>query len=356
MKISRFYAVDGLRGIFACAVLLNHAINSVSGWKNDGPFNGPHLAVAYFFIISGFVLTHAVRNGTTFSSYFLTRFARLWPLTAISSIAMVVIYYINSLNGGYVPGDYVFSIRTWIANLSFIHGSTPIYFNLINEPSWSVSIEFWASMLIPFLFIKISMYLRVLVSVLIFIFLAVFSGKGLGSPGLFGMYNFIFASTCLLLGSGMYSIIKMKWMENLNRLPHKNTLLVVSLIVCFIGLYAQPAHTDRMDYFYILAFLPLLTVDFTDDDSVVRRFLYSEPVQFLGFISFPLYLLHFPVMITGIAQGDPTIGAIKFILVSILIAYLYAAFIDVRMYKFLKRKINELILKKTEAVGKKEEA
>ncbi|WCF42151.1 acyltransferase family protein [Enterobacter roggenkampii] len=356
MEIKRFYAVDGLRGLFACAVLLNHAINAVTGWKNDGPFNGPHLAVAYFFIISGFVLTHSARNGASIPSYFLNRLARLWPLTFISSVIMVIIYYVNNLNGGYVPGDYVFSIRTWVANLAFIHGSTPLSFNLINEPSWSVSIEFWASMLIPVLFLRMGPLSRLCISILAFVYLAVVSARGLGSPELFGMYNFVFASSCLLMGSGMYSIIKLKWYESFTKLPQKNVFLAMCLFVCFAGLYAQPSHTNRMDYFYMVAFLPLLTVDYMNDESLVKRFLYSAPVQFLGFISFPLYLLHFPVMITGIVEGDPFMGAVKMIAVSIVLAYLYAAFIDVKMYKYLKGRISALLPDKPSAIEKGKEA
>lgn len=355
MEIKRFCAVDGLRGLFACAVLLNHAINAVTDWKNDGPFNGPHLAVAYFFIISGFVLTHSVKNGVSIPSYFLNRLARLWPLTFISSAVMVIIYCVNSRNGGYVPGDYVFSIRTWIANLAFISGSTPLSFPLINEPSWSVSIEFWASMLIPILFLRIGPLSRLCFSVMAFVYLSVVSAKGLGSPELYGMYNFVFASSCLLIGSGMYSIIELKWSEIFARLPQKSVFLVVCLLVCFVGLYAQKAHTNRMDYFYIVAFLPLLCVDYMNDESLVKRFLYSSPVQFLGFISFPLYLLHFPVMITGIVEGDPMLGAIKMIAVSIVLAYLYAAFIDVRMYKYLKNKISMLLPRKVQPIEKQKD-
>ncbi|CNC24406.1 Acyltransferase family [Yersinia frederiksenii] len=340
MKVSRFYAVDGLRGMFSVAVLLNHAINSVSGWKNDGPFSGPHLAVAYFFIISGFVLTHSTRNGVSIRVYFMTRLARLWPLTIISSTMMIVIFYINSINNGYVPGDYVFDVRTWIKNAMFIHGVTPLNFPIINGPAWSVSIEFWASLLVPIVFLKVGAFFRLIISIFIFIFLAITSKVGLGSNELFGMYNFVFASSCLLLGSACYTLIKSNWVSSLIKLPYKDVFLAVSLFVCIVGLYAQPAHTNRMDYFYLVSFLPLLTIDYMDDNSLIKKIIYSSPIQFFGYISFPLYLLHFPVMITGIVEGNPIVGIVSFVSVSVLLSYLYAAFVDVRMYQYLKGLIN----------------
>src|ERR1700754_3601627 len=51
----RFLVLDGLRGVAAFAVILDHvASTTLRSW-----FPGRYLAVDFFFVLSGFVLAHA---------------------------------------------------------------------------------------------------------------------------------------------------------------------------------------------------------------------------------------------------------------------------------------------------------
>lgn len=77
----RFEFMDGLRGLAACSVVLFHFA---------GRLNIPHilahgwLAVDFFFILSGFVITHAYedrrKNGLSLRQFALQRFIRLYPM------------------------------------------------------------------------------------------------------------------------------------------------------------------------------------------------------------------------------------------------------------------------------------
>lgn len=356
MKILRFYALDGLRGIFSLTVLLNHAVQSVTGWSNEGPFRGPHLSVVYFFIISGFVLSHSHNKDNNILKYALYRFARLWPLTVIAMFAMVTIFFINKINGGYYPGDYVFHWKTWLANVSFLRGMTPHYIELINEPSWSIGIEFWVSLLIPVLFLKIGKYARIAGAVGIFCVLAYSSSAGIISTNLNNMFSLMTAIAAMLIGSGLYTISQSSAFNVSSRPKLWGVLAGISIAACLYGTYGQPFAKNRLDYLYIAAFIPLIFVDYMKDENLVKKFLYSKPVQFLGYISFPLYLLHFSVMITGITAGDPFWGVVKMTVASIIVAYLYATIIDVKMYRYLKGRINALLPDKSPEIEKSKES
>lgn len=356
MKITRFRSLDGLRGIFSLTVLLNHAIQSVTGWKNDGPFVGPHLSVVYFFMISGFVLSHAHKKDSNFIRYALYRFARLWPLTAIAMFVMVAIFAINKMTGSYYPGDFVFSWKTWVTNLSFMRGMTPHYIELINEPSWSIGIEFWVSLLIPTVFLKINKFIRVAISVAIFSLLAYSASTGVISANLNNMFSLLTAIASMILGSALYTISQMNFVDSNSKSKASGFVCMLAMAICLFGVYSQPFAKDRMDFIYIAAFIPLLFSDYLSEKSLVKRFLYSSPVQFLGYISFPLYLLHFAVMITGITIGKPVDGVLKMTAASILVAYFYTKYIDVKMYSFLKGQIDRFFPSKSAVNARNNEA
>jgi peptidoglycan/LPS O-acetylase OafA/YrhL len=79
--VRRFEALDALRGIAAVAVVLLH----VGKDKIDIDFaKGAHVAVDFFFVLSGFVLAHAYEGvlGRTlsFRDFMLKRLIRLYPL------------------------------------------------------------------------------------------------------------------------------------------------------------------------------------------------------------------------------------------------------------------------------------
>ncbi len=177
LSVNRFDAIDGTRGILAGMVMLSHMFGSFMGWPQVRPFSGAYLCVVYFFIMSGFVLTYAHASGNFFK-YVLTRFARLWPLHFLSTMLMVAIYYYNALHGGYVSSPDVFSISVILKNILFLHGLYWHDFKLVNEPSWSISIEFWVSLLIPLIFTRLGNMTRAVVAGLFFIFLW---HKGVGS-------------------------------------------------------------------------------------------------------------------------------------------------------------------------------
>lgn len=349
MGFQRYSAVDGFRGVFALTVLLNHAFNSVTNWTNDVPFKGPHLSVVFFFMISGFVLTHAHNKEEKLSIYFVTRLLRLWPLVFISTMSMIIIYWFHKEFGGYLPQEDIFNWRLWLKNISLTHG---VFFNdfyVINGPAWSISIELWASLLIPVIFVKLNVLARFVVSALIFLALAWNSGTGLGSNGFWGMYNFIYAISSMLLGSACYSFFSSR-NSDFKSYKYVEVFMWVSLFTCLLGIFAQPAHSNRIDYYFILAFVPLMGVDFLRDDSFIKRLMNSSLLQFFGYISFPLYLLHFPVLITGVIyQGSesPNIAILMFVSISILVSYIYTTIVDIPLYRYLKRKIIPLMIERT---------
>lgn len=343
-KISetRFYALDGLRGILALTVMLNHMIGVVTGWNENRPFIGAYISVIYFFIMSGFVLTYAHKNNYKFIYFFLLRLARLWPLHCITIIAMILIYAYNSKHMGYVAGHYVFKIKVIFENLIFIHGVTPYQFPLINDPSWSISIEFWASLLIPLIFIRISPFKRLLIACVCIVLLCVQSATGFVNFSFDGLFQFFLASSAIMLGSAVYSLLTPERITAINTKKSFEIFLWICFSICLVGIYGQ--NHNRFDYLYIIPFIPLIFIDFQPNDSVIKKIFYSQPFQFLGFISFPLYLIHSSAIIIGLEyrKDNEIISILMASGLSIVFSYLYAAYFDISLYRKMKSKIKKI--------------
>ncbi|WP_227521323.1 hypothetical protein [Raoultella sp. T31] len=88
----------------------------------------------------------------------------------------------------------------------------------------------------------------------------------------------------------------------------------------------------------------MLFIDYLPDNQLIKRIFTSNLFLFLGYISFPLYLLHELVIVSGFIF-DPenawvSISVAAF--AAIFIAYIYARFIDYPLYRALKRQIAKI--------------
>ncbi|KQR88075.1 acyltransferase family protein [Sphingomonas sp. Leaf343] len=125
-----------------------------------------YLGVDFFFILSGFVLTHVYQPQIAagrfdYWAFLSRRFARIYPMHAATLLAFVgfglaarsgALVVEPWLSGMSFAGiDHAVIFRALIANLTLIHawGSTGWLF--FNQPSWSISAEWFAYLLFPVL-------------------------------------------------------------------------------------------------------------------------------------------------------------------------------------------------------------
>ena len=127
-KGSRIAAVDGLRGMLALVVVAWHIAGPLGATWMLIPAN---LAVAMFFVLSGYVLTRGW-NGR-FGVFLARRFLRLWPVYALCLAA-------GYLVAGLPP---VWSEFLWYP---IIGANTKPF---IDPPMWSLFLEAWAMPFMP---------------------------------------------------------------------------------------------------------------------------------------------------------------------------------------------------------------
>ena len=260
--MNRLNSLDGLRGILAVTVMISHLVGALIGWDDDRAFIGAYLSVVYFFMMSGFVLSYAHDKETKFVPYAFTRLARLLPLHIISTILTVLIFYLNSKNGGYVPNEEVFQMQTILLNLFFANGVYWKDFHIINAPSWSISIEFWCSLLIPIFFNRVKLLYKIGISVVIFVYLFFEYGGGF-------QQSMMIAILAMLVGSICFDLTKSDTVITLIKEDNFLIFLVSSFILCCIGIYFE--NHSRRDFIYFFTFIPLLFIDFTPDSFLLKR-------------------------------------------------------------------------------------
>ena len=149
----RFVVLDGWRGL--CALLV--AIHNVDfgPWIPQRSFVAhSSLFVDFFFVLSGFVISHAyagkLRRLSDATAFMLRRFGRLWPLHVTVLVSLVIMHFARFAIAGVAHLDLdadvpnaVLSARTILTNLLFIQIFDVRSRLSWNAPSWSISTEFW---------------------------------------------------------------------------------------------------------------------------------------------------------------------------------------------------------------------
>ena len=136
---SWFRALDAWRGLAAFGVAVYHAEPAWAGYA----------MVDFFLVLSGFVLSHAYLYSprpTSRADFLVHRIARLYPLHLFALAVYIVVLYVT--RRGSLPHYPDGNVATLLQNLLLVHnvGLNPLalYWNF---PSWSISVEFWVSVL-----------------------------------------------------------------------------------------------------------------------------------------------------------------------------------------------------------------
>jgi len=321
--------LEGLRGIAAAIVVLYHL---VLGYTPKGVGAVPHghgpfdlviqfilgflnggAAVAVFFVLSGFILSLPFAKDRRLSRILIAALKR-WPrLAALTTIACVFAWALIWLSGrNYVHAAHVIGTG-WMAT----HGNAPIthhrlsllgaikegLFNAFlfgdvhfDSPLWTMRIELFGSFAVflaaPILFAIRSWPLR-----LALIFVVMISAGGI--------YPYTYVSD-FLIGT----ILAMLYSED--RLPFFTNLQAAILGVVALYLFSFTYEQKLLIDAPIKAIMPpgdtshfvwdagaVLMILLLLGNPTLRRVFSHSWAIWLGLLSFPIYLLHGPIMLSA---------------------------------------------------------
>lgn len=367
--------LDGLRGIAAILVLWYHVFEGYA-FAAGAPIiampNHAYLAVDFFFILSGFVIAYAyddrIGKSMPLGNFFKRRLIRLHPMVVLGAVFGVITFLMQ----GSVQwdGTHVMTSAVMIALLCamfFIPAVPGCYYEIrgngemfpLNGPAWSLFFEYIGNILYALFIHRFSNRTLTIWTALMgiglgFFTLTDFSGYGnLGVGWTLDATNFIGGLLRMLFpfSLGMLVFRHFKPAKIRGAFWICSLILFVLFHVPFIPGLAPICYNGLFEMICITLVFPLL-VWLGASGSTTDRFS-SGVCKFLGDISFPVYIIHYPLYYLFYAWliknqyytfGQTWVAAILLIAGNIVLAWCCLKIYDepVRRYlskRFLNRKI-----------------
>ena len=322
MKYFR-YDINALRAIAIIGVLLYHYEVEL--------FSGGFVGVDVFFVISGYLMSRVVigqiDKGTfSFNEYFERRLHRIVPaLLFLIAVLTVVCFFF------YLPDDYKANLKNaassivFLSNIFYWHNS-PSYFDASADSNmflhtWSLSVEWQFYLIYPFvllLFNKIFKSKRTFkiafIALTIFMFVMSVMVSNYNSSASF--YMLPTRSWGMLFG-GIAFFAEGK----LRRAILTKIIAIIGYILILISFYALKESILWPGFYTLIpvAGTFLVIIANYNNFNIVRY----NSLQFIGKISYSLYLWHWPVYVLAAYFGLGTgfTAVVCYCLLSVVLGY-----------------------------------
>ena len=308
---SHYQILDGLRGVAAILVVLFHILEIFSGYDHKKQIiNHGYLAVDFFFLLSGFVIGYAYDDRwskMSIKEFFKRRLIRLHPMIILGMIIGAILFYFSASPTSF---PHVAEYPIWKLMLVMLVGFTllpiPAHLDIrgwgqmhpLNGPAWSLLFEYIANILYALFIRKFSktvLAILVCLAGCLLIHLAVTYGDVVGGWSLrpkqirIGLTRLIYPFFAGLL------------ISRVHKPGHfKNAFLWCSLLLVSILSFPRLGGGERLwlnglyDSFSIIILFPIIV--YLGANGKVTGDRGIKICKFLGDISYPLYITHYPLI------------------------------------------------------------
>ncbi len=356
--------LDGLRGVAALVVVWFHVFEAFATSPLDQRVNHGYLAVDFFFILSGFVVGYAYDDRwgkMTVGAFFRRRLVRLHPMVVAGLVLGVVTFLLQgctrwdgtevALGAVLVAALFnLFMLPVWPGAYGEVRGNGEMY--PLNGPCWSLFFEYVGNIFYALVVRRLSTkwlvtLVAVLGAVLVGFLMTNASGyynigvgwtlAGNNLPG--GLIRMAFPFTVGLLLSRVFRPVKVRgafWLCSL--------VIIALLNVPYVGGEERMWLNGLYETVCIVVIFPALvwlgaSGRMTDSKS-------AAVCRFLGNISYPLYIIHYPFMYlyfhytwsNGLSFADVWPVALCVFIGSILLAWVLLKVYDEPVRKWLARR------------------
>ena len=352
--------LDGLRGVAAVMVIIFHLFEAHAGGSHlTQIINHGYLAVDFFFMLSGFVIGYAYDdrwNRMTVGTFFKRRIIRLHPMVIMGSIVGAAFFYFQE-SSCFPPIENT-SIGTML--LVMLLGCTllplPLKFDIrgwtemhpLNGPAWSLYYEYIGNILYA-LFVR--KFNKVALSILVFLAacatlhlcLTAPNGDIVGGWALNWEQQYVGMVRLMYPFFGGLLLSRLGWLIRLEKRAFWwcSLLIVVVLSIPRIGGEDGYWMNGLYEAFCIICIFPVIVSMGAGGKVTGKRS--TAVCKFLGDISYPLYMVHYPFIYLYYAwvkneeltfwESFP--GALGVVVGSIVLAYVCLRWYDIPVRKYL---------------------
>jgi len=367
--------LDGLRGVAALLVVYYH-VHEGFAFASGAPvierFNHGYLAVDFFFILSGFVISYAYddrwNKTLTTANFFRRRLIRLHPMVVMGAVIGLVSFLASGSERW--DGTHAATSATMLALLCMmffipalprmardVRGNGEMF--PLNGPSWSLFFEYIGNILYAFFLRRLSTGgLKVLVALLAvaYIVFAVGNVSGYGNIGVgwtLDTVNFFGGLLRMLFPFSLGMLVARSFRK---RGVHGafwicSLLLLVLFAVPYLtadGL-GQMSLNGMYEVVCVGVFFPFIVWLGASGTTTDRRS--TAICKFLGDSSYPLYIVHYPLMylfyMWMIKQKVYTLDATWHIALLVCASSVVLAYLCLRLYDIpLRRYLTKTFMKK----------
>lgn len=360
----RFEILDGLRGVAAMIVVAFHLFETYSKGPSDQILNHGYLAVDFFFVLSGFVIGYAYDDRwgkMNVWGFFKRRLIRLQPMVILGTLIGAFWFYF-----GGAPGfELVMQTPWWKLLLIVILGClmfpTPPSMdirgwqeiNSLNGAAWSLMWEYVANILYA-LFVRRLNVIVLAVMVTVSAFLTIDLCLNLDTFGLLEVRSYakytviggfgltpdqIYIGICRLLypffgGLLLYRLGKCRIKLNRGGMTWCSVAVAATLVVPHLGGIDHEWINGLYCAVVILLIYPAVVA--AGAGSPLRGRRTTAICKFLGMISYPLYITHYPMIYVQMnwaaRHADAPLSTHIWVAVSLFIASIAVAYASVKVY------------------------
>lgn len=285
----RLQALDGWRGL-ACLIVavhhlpVPHALYHQSWLQNGAPM------LELFFLISGFVISlvfaEMAQTSRGAAAFIVRVLGRLWPIHVVMLLALIVLALARSVfaeHGGFSDqmtlealGAQLLLIQTWVGlGLSW------------NYPAWTLSAELVAYLLFALLMLITRSRAGQIAGASAIVMLAAIIFLGELAPR--DHYNVISVARAVT-GFFIGFLLRELWERARLRSAWAATPLEIAAVIGVV--WAMSARLDGAAYLLNYAIFGFTVLVFANDRGLVSRLMTWPPLQWLGKVSFSIYMVH----------------------------------------------------------------
>ncbi|MEU1631148.1 acyltransferase [Streptomyces sp. NPDC020096] len=345
---SRLPSLSGLRFAASCAVVYAHCMLLIEPRLARTP--GPEVwlggsAVSLFFMLSGFVLTHAARPGDSTAAFWWRRAAKVFPNHVFTWCLAVSALAGTGALAPSVPAiaaelSSLFLVQTWVPSQRFVSAGNPV--------SWTLAAEVFFYLLFPVLLRWVrrlsgrGLVVGAATAVAVCWALPVFC-EVVVNPGrsFFMDYWFLYMLPISRLPEFVLGMLAARMSGMGIRLPRSGVLLAASSVISTI--VVSSSYLPQPFMFVAATVVPLVVLVHATAELDLRgkpSLLRWRPVVFLGEMSYAVYLVH--LMVLGVAYVSLTSrgwSALQAVLAALPVALLASYLLYVRVERPCMRRL-----------------